>query len=123
MHKHLKAPLVPPDHLNPQISAGAALIIETMLKKDARDRYQDARQLLRDIDLVLNGQDPEFAKPHLDLSTIATTVTGASGSPAPRPVRKDPTGRMSNPMLLVLAVVATISVVTNIVLGILLVTR
>jgi serine/threonine-protein kinase len=123
MHKHLKAPLVPPDHLNPQISAGTALIIETMLKKDARDRYQDARQLLRDIDLVLNGQDPEFAKPQLDLSTIATTVTGASGSTTPRPVRKDPAGRMSNPMLLVLAVVATISVVVNIVLGILLVTQ
>ena len=123
MHKHLKAPLVPPDHLNPQISAGTALIIETMLKEDARDRYQDARQLLRDIDLVLNGQDPEFAKPQLDLSTIATTVTGASGSTTPRPVRKDPAGRMSNPMLLVLAVVATISVVVNIVLGILLVTQ
>ena len=122
MHKHLKAPLVPPDHLNPQISAGVALIIETMLKKDARDRYQNAKQLLRDLDLVLAGQDPEFAKPHVDLSTIATAVNGASAQPA-AVVRKESTGVFANPLMVALIVIATLSVVANILLGILLVAR
>ena len=120
MHKHLKAPLVPPDHLNPQISAGTALIIETMLKKDARERYQNAKQLLRDLDLVMGGQEPEYAKPHVDLSTIATAVNGASAAPT-AVVRKDSSGMMSNPLMVVLAAIATISVIANIVLGIMLV--
>jgi hypothetical protein len=122
MHKHLKAPLVPPDHLNPQISGGVALIIETMLKKDARERYQNAKQLLRDLDLVLAGQDPEFAKPHVDLSTIATAVNGASAQPA-AVVRKESSGVLANPLMVALIVIATLSVVANILLGILLVAR
>jgi serine/threonine-protein kinase len=121
MHKHLKAPLVPPDHLNPQLSAGTALIIETMLIKNARDRYQDARQLLRDIDLVLGGQEPEFAKPHVDLSTIATSVTGSASMTPPTPVRKEASGLLANPLLVMLVAIATLSIVANIVLGIMLV--
>jgi len=111
---------VPPDHLNPQISAGTALIIETMLKKDARERYQNAKQLLRDLDLVMGGQEPEYAKPHVDLSTIATAVNGASAEPT-AVVRKDSSGMMSNPLMVALAAIATISVIANIVLGIMLV--
>jgi serine/threonine-protein kinase len=122
MHKHLKAPLVPPDHLNPQLSANAAIVIETMLKKDARERYQNAKQLLRDLDLVLAEQEPEFAKPHVDLSTIATAVNGATPQPA-AVVRRDPRGALASSMMLVLIAVATLSVVGNIVLGILLVSR
>jgi serine/threonine-protein kinase len=122
MHKHLKAPLVPPDHLNPQVSAGTALIIETMLKKDARERYQNARQLLRDLDLVMSGQEPEFAKPAVDLSTIATAVNGATPQPA-AVVRKETGGLMSSPMMVALIAIATLSVVANIVLGVMLVTR
>jgi eukaryotic-like serine/threonine-protein kinase len=122
MHKHLKAPLVPPDHLNPQISAGTALIIETMLKKDARERYQNAKQLLRDLDLVASGQEPEHAKPHVDLSTIATAVNGTTAQPAPV-VRKDAGGMLANPLMVTLAAIAAISVIANIVLGIMLLAR
>jgi serine/threonine-protein kinase len=122
MHKHLKAPLVPPDHLNPQISAGTALIIETMLKKDARERYQNAKQLLRDLDLVASGQEPEHAKPHVDLSTIATAVNGTTAQPTPV-VRKDAGGMLANPLMVTLAAIAAISVIANIVLGIMLLAR
>lgn len=122
MHKHLKSPLVPPDHLNPHISANTALIIETMLKKDARQRYQNARQLLRDLELALAGQEPEFAKPAVDLSTIATSVHSTSAEPV-QPVRRDPTGALASPLVIVLIAVATLSVLANIALGILLVAR
>ena len=33
MHKHLKADLVPPDHLNPKLSGGCAQVIEMMMAK------------------------------------------------------------------------------------------
>lgn len=115
MHRHLKAPLVPPDHLNPHISANTALIIETMLKKDARQRYQNARQLLRDLELALAGQEPEFAKPAVDLSTIATSVHSTTAEPV-QPVRRDPTGALASPAIVVLAVVATLSILANIAL-------
>jgi serine/threonine-protein kinase len=122
MHKHLKAPIVPPDHLNPHISGNTALIIETMLKKDARQRYQNARQLLRDLELALAGQEPEFAKPAVDLSTIATSVHSTSTETV-QPVRRDPTGALASPLVIVLIAVATLSVLANIALGILLVAR
>ena len=77
MHRHLKDALVPPDHVNPQIGGGTALIIETMLHKDSRDRYQNASELAHDIDLVLAGKDPEHAKPMVDLSTITQASSAA----------------------------------------------
>jgi serine/threonine protein kinase len=115
MHKHLKQALTPPDHLNPQISNGTALIIETMMKKDARARYQSARELLADIDLVLAGKDPEYARPDIDVTTIATTVVAAAGTEV-AVVRKDPQGPFSSPAVIALVAFAALSFIGNLVL-------
>jgi serine/threonine-protein kinase len=122
MQRHLRAPLVPPDHLNPQISAGTALIIETMLAKDVRDRYRNARDLIKDIDLVLAGQDPEFAKPALDIGAIATAVQASAQEPV-EIVRRNSDGPLSNPLVLSLIAFLTMSVVGNIVLVLLLLAK
>jgi serine/threonine-protein kinase len=63
MKRHLKEPLTPPDHLVPELSQGTALIIEMMMAKDARDRYQSASQLLEDLEAVLAGGEPVHARP------------------------------------------------------------
>ncbi|MFM7052943.1 MAG: serine/threonine-protein kinase [Planctomycetota bacterium] len=115
MHKHLKQALTPPDHLNPQISNGTALIIETMMKKDARMRYQNARDLLTDIDLVLAGKEPEFAKPEVDVATIATAIAETSSTEVAI-VRKDAQSPFSSPAVIAVVAVAALSVVGNIVL-------
>jgi len=115
MQKHLRQPLVPPDHVNPQISAGTALIIETMLKKDSRDRYQNATALVRDIDLVLAGKDPEFAKPSVDIEAIATAVQAGAQEPVAI-VRKDSNSMFANPMVLTLIALLAASGILNIVL-------
>ncbi|MFZ9915327.1 MAG: serine/threonine-protein kinase [Phycisphaerales bacterium] len=115
MHKHLKQALTPPDHLNPQISNGTALIIETMMKKDARARYQSARELLADIDLVLAGKDPEYARPDIDVTAIATTVVAAAGSEV-TVVRKDQQGPFSSPAVIALVAFAALSFIGNLVL-------
>jgi serine/threonine protein kinase len=115
MHKHLKQTLVPPDHVNPQVSAGTALVIETMLKKDPRERYTRASDLVRDLELVIAGQDPEFAKPAVDISTIATAVEATSAQPV-EIVRKESTSPFSNPVVLTIVVVMALSLVGNLAL-------
>ncbi|MCA9295866.1 MAG: serine/threonine protein kinase [Phycisphaerales bacterium] len=81
MHKHLKADLVPPDHINPKLSAGCALVIEMMLAKSPGDRYQSATDLLTDLKAIADGESPHFAQRNLDLSTIAETITGPADLP------------------------------------------
>jgi serine/threonine protein kinase len=39
MHRHLKDPLVPPDHINTELSAGMGEIVEVMMAKERRRRY------------------------------------------------------------------------------------
>jgi serine/threonine-protein kinase len=122
MQKHLRAPLVPPDHLNPQLSAGTALIIETMLAKDLRDRYRNARDLINDIDLVLAGKDPEFAKPAVDIGAIATAVQVTAQDPV-EIVRKNSESPFASPLVLSLVAVLALSLIGNVVLVLVLLSR
>jgi serine/threonine-protein kinase len=84
MHRHLKAQLTPPDHLNPELSSNTAQIIEMMLQKAPRDRYGSAAELIHDIDLVLKGEAPEHARPHVDLSVVAKSAAAAPSAPLPK---------------------------------------
>jgi tRNA A-37 threonylcarbamoyl transferase component Bud32 len=77
MNKHLKAPLTPPDHVNPQLTPGTAQIIEMLLAKDPADRYRDAGQLLEDLDHAARGESPEHARGTTDLAAVAATIAAA----------------------------------------------
>lgn len=85
MHRHLKQALVPPDHLNDSLSAGFSQIIEMMMVKDISQRYQNATDLLEDIDSVAAGDMPTYAQPTLDFSLLSevakSTSSGAPVSP------------------------------------------
>lgn len=111
MHRHLKDALVPPDHVNPQVSGGTALIIETMMKKDARERYQSARDLVRDLELVLSGQEPEYAKPAVDISTISSAVSASAQDPIAIVRKDDPKPFASLPAIILIAVLAVGNIV------------
>ncbi len=80
MHKHLKAELTPPDHLNPSLSAGFSQVIEMMMAKSPSDRYTNATDLLEDLELVQKGESPVFARPKVDLSSFAVKL--GQGQPA-----------------------------------------
>jgi eukaryotic-like serine/threonine-protein kinase len=112
MHKHLKVTPTPADHVNPSLSEPTALIVEMMLRKDARDRYQNADQLLVDIDCALAGKNPEFARPVVDLAKLATEVTPQGDDV--KIVRK--VGSSLSTGFIVLAVAAVISVLLNLAL-------
>jgi serine/threonine protein kinase len=81
MQRHLKSELVPPDHLNPQLSAGLSQVVEMMLAKSAKDRYPSAKELIVDLDLVARGEEPRFARPQVDFASVAQTAQEAPTGP------------------------------------------
>jgi serine/threonine-protein kinase len=76
MRKHLKEPLIPPDHINTSLSAGVSEIIEVMMAKRREDRYANAKELLADLIAVRNGQPPLRAKRRFDVSAIEKLEQG-----------------------------------------------
>jgi serine/threonine-protein kinase len=59
--KHISEPLTPPDQVNLLLSPGACEVIEKMMAKDAKDRYQSARDVVLDVRRVLAGRSPVLA--------------------------------------------------------------
>ncbi|MCC6660207.1 MAG: protein kinase [Phycisphaerales bacterium] len=119
MHKHLKADLAPPDHVNPKLSGGVSEVIEMMMAKDPRKRYQTCKDLLIDLRAVSKKEPPPLAHkdivPAADLASIAAAEAAAmpvelpvdSSGAAARPVVRDA-------LIIALAVVAMLSIALNI---------
>lgn len=66
MHKHLREPLIPPDHLNPALSAGLGEVVERAMAKDRHRRYQSTKDLLLDLERVKRGEAPLQARTRFD---------------------------------------------------------
>jgi serine/threonine-protein kinase len=62
LRAHLKEELTPPDHLNMKLSAGIGEVVEIMMAKDRRQRYQTPGSLLLDLESLLAGQPPKVAR-------------------------------------------------------------
>ncbi len=81
MHKHLKEDVVPPDHLNPSLSAGIGEVIEVCMAKDRKNRYTSTSDLLQDLEALCKGEPPLQARNRFDLPTLAALeATGTSES-------------------------------------------
>ncbi len=92
MHKHLKAELVPPDHVNPKLSAGLSEVIEMMMAKDPGDRYQNCKDLLGDLRAVKEQKSPPIAHRdfgHADLSALAAAEAKAAAAPTAAAITAD----------------------------------
>ncbi len=70
MHKHLKETLVPPDHVNNELSVGAAEVIELMMAKNRDERYNSVKTLQEDLNSVYNGELPLHAHRHFDSDAL-----------------------------------------------------
>ncbi|MGC8624270.1 MAG: serine/threonine protein kinase [Phycisphaerae bacterium] len=82
MHKHLKDDLVPPDHVNPELSAGISEIIEVAMAKDPAKRYASTSDMLADLESVARGEPPKIARRAYDLTTLAKIEkTGTATKP------------------------------------------
>ncbi|HBG28055.1 MAG: hypothetical protein A2Y10_20045 [Planctomycetes bacterium GWF2_41_51] len=78
MRKHLKEPLVPPDHINTTLSAGASEVIEMMLAKKKEDRYASAEELLTDLENIRRGEPPLRARRKFNISDLQQLQDGQS---------------------------------------------
>ena len=79
MNRHLKDEVVPPDHVNSKLSAGAAQIIEMMLEKRPSDRYSTAADLIEDIELALKGSRPLHAGTRINLENMTGSFEAIQG--------------------------------------------
>jgi len=66
MHKHLKEPLIPPDHINAKLSTGLAEVVERMMAKDRDQRYLSTTDLIVDLERVQRGEPPLQARTGYD---------------------------------------------------------
>ena len=78
MRHHLESPLTPPDQIVSGISQSTAEIVEMMMAKKAKDRYQSAQELMDDLDLALAAQPLRYASREADISALASQVEGTA---------------------------------------------
>ncbi len=123
MHKHLKAELVPPDHVNPKLSAGISQIIEMMMAKDPKARYQKCSDVRADLLAVRDGKNPVIAHKDwgVDLAGIAQAEAAAVGeiaAPAATPSDSFTLGALfRQPLVILMLVLLVVSIAINIILA------
>jgi len=76
LRKHLREPLVPPDHVNPELTNGMSEIIELCLTKNPAQRYATTADLIEDLRAVANGGPPAQAHRLLALPELAVLDQG-----------------------------------------------
>src|SRR3954451_7231552 len=113
MHKHLKQPLTPADHVNTALSAGVGEIIDVAMAKNREDRYQSTEDMLEDLRAARGGDPPTHARRdvHVDGLT-ALEETGKTVDIAPPPTLLT----WTSPQVLAIVGVAAASVLLNIIL-------
>lgn len=121
MHQHLKAELTPPDHINEKLSAGAAQVIEMMMAKDPAERYQNATDLLHDLELIDQGQPPHFARRHVNLTEVATSIAAQTANTAPVVQQAPPRGPslFDSPVFMTVLIMLGLSLLINVILTVL----
>lgn len=116
MHKHLKADLVPPDHVNQRLSAGISEVIEMMMAKGSKGRYQNCRDLLLDLRAVKSKQNPPIAHKGfaaVEMASLARAEAAAVGEMAED---KTPVPMVRRSYLIALAAALGLSLIANVVL-------
>ncbi len=116
MHKHLKEPLVPPDHLNKALSAGIGEIIEVMMAKNANERYPSMTEVIEDLESVRGGEPPFQARKKYDHELLKNLATGSRVVTAsPLEQKASAPAVLPTSLFVALAVVLVASVLINVV--------
>jgi eukaryotic-like serine/threonine-protein kinase len=117
MHQHLKADLRRPDEVNPKLSSGLSQVIEMMMAKDPRKRYQQCRDLLVDLRAVREGKSPPIAHQDIGGADLAALAKAEAAAPTEMVVSRP---KASNSgvapwLFFTMCALAVISVLVNIV--------
>ncbi|MEM9066632.1 MAG: serine/threonine-protein kinase [Planctomycetota bacterium] len=117
MHKHLKAELAPPDHVNPRLSAGISQVIEMMMAKSRGKRYQNCKDLLIDLRAVRDGASPVIAQQDMlaetELAGLAAAEVEAAGEIQEDTSNEGLRSPFAHPGVIVLILVLLVSIVVN----------
>ncbi len=117
MHKHLKADLVAPDHVNQKLSPGISEVIEMMMAKDPRQRYQNCKDLLGDLRAVSQHKTPAMAHKDLGIESVKGLLEAEASAPAQMQEDRSKSskgGFFTGPVIIMLVLLA-VSVIVNLV--------
>jgi serine/threonine-protein kinase len=114
MHKHLKDPLIPPDHINTALSAGLGEVVEVMMNKDRNRRYSSTGDLLVDLEAIAEGEPPLIARRQVGENVLTGLAEGGQAVDDVQMVQEEAPNYM--PLMIVLAAGLAISILLNIVL-------
>jgi serine/threonine protein kinase len=113
MHKHLKTPLTPPDHINTALSVGIGEIIEVAMAKPRDERYTTTEDMLEDLRAVRAGNPPTHARRVVSFDELTKLEeTGKTVDIVPPP----PKQAAWSPLMITIAAVAGLSVMVNVIL-------
>jgi len=84
MAKHLTDELTNPQDLNPDIPHGVAHVITKMMAKEPADRYANCKELLDDLELVIDGKMPSSRAMDVGKSSVAVARAPRRAATAPR---------------------------------------
>jgi serine/threonine-protein kinase len=122
MRKHVdpKVTIIPPDHLNPKLSGGLGMVVETMMAKNREQRYQTPDDLILDLKCLQRGDSPMIAgqKPEtlLALSEGESEVESRGGASEEQLVELASYVNNRNNIIATIAMLLAVSVITNVIL-------
>jgi serine/threonine-protein kinase len=117
MHKHLKDPLVPPDHINPSLSAGVGEVIERMMAKKRENRYSTMHDLLVDLEAIARGEPPLQARKKYSADLLQGLAESEEAVAEEQPEIVQDSRRPMVPVVwvAVFATIAALSILVNII--------
>ncbi|MEM9083744.1 MAG: serine/threonine-protein kinase [Planctomycetota bacterium] len=104
MKKHLSSELVPPDHVNPKLSAYVSEVVEMMMAKSRSKRYQSAEDVLIDLRAVRNGEEPPIAHKEVGMSVLAQVAEAERAAGAGPVTMDEPVSAGSGGLITVMAI-------------------
>jgi serine/threonine protein kinase len=122
MHKHLKQPLRPPDHINTALSPGIGEVIEVAMAKDREQRYTRTEDMLEDLKAIRAGHPPMHAQRMVNLDDLANVEERGKTVDIAVP-KPSWTEIFNQPAFVILACGAGVSVLFNLILLVIVLTH
>ena len=117
MHKHLKEPLKPPDHINTALSAGISEVIEVSMAKNREERYTSTQDMLEDLKAIRMGHAPMNARHIVSIEDLEKVEETGKTVDIAVPKSGSPIAQLfQQPLGLTAALIAIISVIVNLLL-------
>jgi len=115
MEKHVTSTVTPPDHVNPDLSAGISEVVEVMMSRRPQDRYRSADDLLMDLRSVASGEPPRIAREKVGMQDMMQGLAAGEGiDPRAPPPSSPPSPFAINHLTIILMVALAIAILINI---------